>query len=143
MLLGEYQHSVDDKGRIAIPAKFRKTLARGVVVTRGMDTCLYLYPLEEWTQFAEKLSRLPINQSNSRAFARLMLAGASNADIDSQGRILIPDYLRQYAGIKSQAVIIGLYNRAEIWDEGCWQQYRTNMEQKTDEIAERLGELGV
>jgi len=142
MLLGEYQHSVDDKGRLALPAKFRKTLAGGVVVTRGLDTCLYLYPGDEWSKLAEKLARLPLHQANSRAFARLMLAGASHAEIDSQGRILIPDYLRRYAGISSRAVIIGLYNRAEVWDEAKWQSYRANVESRTDEIAEKLGELG-
>lgn len=142
MLLGEYQHAVDDKGRIAVPAKFRKVLSKGVVVTKGLDGCLYLYPLDEWGKLAEKLSHLPINQADSRAFSRMMLAGASHAEIDSQGRILVPDYLRSYAGIQSRAVIVGLYNRAEVWDEARWQKYRTNIEQKTDEIAERLGELG-
>lgn len=143
MLLGEYQHSVDDKGRMAIPAKFRKTLAGGVVVTKGLDGCLYLYPLEEWQKLAEKLSHLPINQADSRAFSRMMLAGASSIEIDSQGRILLPDYLRAYGGIQGKAVVVGIYNRAEIWDEERWQRYRANIEKKTDEIAERLGELGV
>ena len=141
MLLGEYQHTVDEKGRVAVPAKFRKFLSGGVVGTRGMDSCLYLYPMDEWEKLAEKLAKLPINQADSRAFSRLMLAGASHADIDTQGRILLPDYLRNYAGIKSKAVLVGLHNRAEIWDEGRWQQYRQSVEQKSDEIAERLGGL--
>ncbi len=141
MLLGEYQHSIDDKGRLAVPAKFRKSLAGGVVVTKGAEGCLYLYPLEEWMKFAEKLAKLPINRADSRAYSRLMLAGASNAEIDSQGRILIPDYLRNYAGIQTKAVIVGLYNRAEIWDEERWQQYRVKVEGEGDEISERLGEL--
>jgi len=143
MLLGEYQHAVDDKGRIAIPAKFRKTLSDGVVITRGLDACLYLYPLEEWTKLADKLAKLPINQADSRAFARLMLAGASHAEIDSQGRVLLPEYLRKYSGISSKAVIIGIYNRAEIWDENRWQEYRGKVEERSDEIAERLGDIGV
>ena len=142
MLLGEYQHSVDDKGRLAVPAKFRKALSAGVVVTKGLDGCLYLYPLDEWTKLAEKLARLPINQADSRAFSRIMLAGASHVEIDSQGRILVQDYLRAYAGITARAVVVGLYNRAEIWDEERWKRYRATVEQKTDEIAERLGELG-
>lgn len=141
MLLGEYQHSIDDKGRIAIPAKFRKTLAGGVVVTKGIDACLYLYPIGEWGKLAEKLSRLPINQADSRAFSRMMLAGASHAEIDSQGRILVPDYLRAYAKIRTKAVIVGLYNRAEIWDEEQWNAYKADVEGKTEEIASRLGEL--
>ncbi|MEK9148364.1 MAG: division/cell wall cluster transcriptional repressor MraZ [Patescibacteria group bacterium] len=143
MLLGEYQHSIDEKGRMAIPAKFRKSLAGGVVVTKGPDHCLYLYPLDEWNKLAEKLAHLPLGQADSRAFSRVMLAGASHAEIDTQGRILIPEYLRKYAGVTGQAVIVGLYTRAEIWNEKAWEQYRANVESKTDEIAERLGELGV
>ena len=143
MLLGEYAHTMDEKGRLEVPAKFRKLLSGGVVVTKGPDACLYLYPLEEWGKLAEKIARLPLGQRDSRAFSRVMLAGASHIEIDSQGRVLIPDYLRKYAGITARAVIVGLYNRAEIWDEEKWQHYRTNVEQKTDEIAERLGEIGV
>ena len=143
MLLGEHHHSVDEKGRLAIPAKFRKILSPGVVVTRGLDNCLFLYPLDEWGEVSERLAKLPLNQSRPRAFARLMLAGASHAEIDSQGRILIPDYLRSFAGIKAKAVILGLHNRAEIWDEEKWQRYRVDVEKNSDEIAEQLGELGV
>lgn len=143
MLLGEYQHTVDEKGRIAVPAKFRKHLGKGVVITRGFDTCLYLFSVDEWAKLAEKLSKLPINQADSRAFSRLMLAGASAIEIDSQGRVLIPDYLQRYAAIGQRATVIGLYNRAEIWDEERWKQYRGDIEKKTDQIAERLGELGI
>lgn len=143
MLLGEYQHSVDEKGRMAVPAKFRKFLSGGVVVTKGMDACLYLYPMEEWNKLADRVAHLPINQADSRAFSRLLLAGASYADIDSQGRILIPDSLRKYAGIAARATIIGLHNRAEIWDEEKWKEYRAKVEERGDEIAERLGEFGI
>lgn len=143
MLLGEYQHTVDEKGRIAVPAKFRKTLSGGVVVTRGLDACLYLYPLDEWTKLAEKLARLSITQADSRAFSRVMLAGASHAEIDSQGRILLPEYLRQFANIRTRAVFTGLYNRAEIWDEERWRAYQGRISGKAEEIAERLGELGM
>ncbi len=141
MLLGEYQHTIDEKGRMAVPAKFRKSLAGGVVVTKGSENCLDLYPLEEWSKLAERISRLSINQADARAYSRLKLAGASHAEIDSQGRVLIPDYLRAYAGIGAKATIIGLYNRAEIWDEEKWRRYRSSIEAKGDEIAERLGEL--
>ena len=143
MLLGEYQHAVDDKGRLAIPAKFRKTLASGVVITKGSEGCLDLYPVEEWIKLAEKLAKLPINQADARAFSRLRLAGAAHAEIDSQGRVLIPDYLRSYAGIHAKAIIVGLYNRAEIWEEEKWRRYRAEIEEKGDAIAERLGGLGV
>ena len=141
MLLGEYQHTIDEKGRLAVPAKFRKSLSGGVVVTRGFDTCLYLYPMEEWKKLAERIARLPINHADSRAMARLILAGATNAEIDSQGRILVPDYLRTYAGIGGKAIVIGLYNRAEIWDEEAWKVYRATAERDGDKIAERLGGL--
>ncbi len=141
MLLGEYQHTIDDKGRMAVPAKFRKSLSGGVVVTKGSEGCLYLFGVEEWTKLADKLSHQPITQADARAFSRLMLGGASHAEIDSQGRVLIPDYLRTYAGIGGKAVIVGLYNRAEIWEEEKWQRYRASVEEKGDEIAERLGGL--
>ena len=143
MLLGEYQHSLDDKGRLAVPAKFRKTLSDGVVVTKGMEGCLYLYPTEEWLKFAGALSKLPINRADSRAFSRLLLGGANHSEIDSQGRILVPEYLRRYAGVSGKAVIVGLYNHAEIWDEEKWKEYRAKVEERGDEIAERLGELGI
>lgn len=142
MLLGEYKHSVDEKGRMAVPAKFRKMLSGGTVVTKGAEGCLYLYPMEEWTKLADRLSRLPIDRADARAFARLMLAGAAHSEIDSQGRILIPEHLRHYAGITGRAVVVGLYNRAEIWEAERWQHYRAGIEAKGDEIAERLGGIG-
>lgn len=143
MFIGEYGHSIDDKGRVAIPAKFRKSLEGQVVVTRGLDYALYLYPAEEWRRLAEKLSQLPINQANSRAFSRHMLGGAVDVEIDSQGRILIPEYLRKHAGIGVKAVMVGLYNRVEIWSEERWNEYKAKIEKNTEEIAEQLGELGV
>lgn len=124
---------------MAIPAKFRKTLSGGVVAAKGAEGCLDLYPVEEWSKLAEKLSRLPINQADARAFMRLRLASAAHIEIDGQGRVLIPDYLRAYAGIGSRAVIIGLYNRAEVWDGEKWARYRADVEARGDEIAERLG----
>lgn len=141
--IGEYQHNIDEKGRVAVPAKFRPRLGKGAVVTRGLDHCLFLFPKKEWEELAKKLITLPITQANSRAFVRLMLAGASEADIDTQGRVLIPEYLRQYAGLKKSTIVAGLYNRIEIWDEHHWQQYKSKTESNSDEIAERLGELGI
>lgn len=143
MLLGEYQHTVDEKGRMAIPAKFRKTLSGGVVLAKGSEGCLYMYPVDEWTKLAEKLSGMPITHADSRAYSRLMLAGAAHAELDGQGRVLIPDYLRLYAGIAARAFIVGLYNRAEIWDEEKWKSCRADVEARGDEIAERLGGFGV
>ena len=143
MFIGEYQHTIDQKGRMAIPAKFRALLAKGAVVTKGLDSCLFLYPKDEWQKLAGKLAALPISRADSRAFSRLMLAGAMDVDVDKQGRALIPDYLRQYAGMKKTVIIAGLYNRLEIWDEDRWNQYKQGTERKSGDIAEALGELGV
>jgi len=143
MFIGEYNYSVDTKGRVAVPAKFRRELGKEIVVTRGLDDSLFLYTMKEWKKLAEKLSSLPISQANTRAFSRLMLAGAMDTMIDKQGRIMIPDYLRKYAGISKKAVIAGLYNRIEIWDEKKWKVYKEKTESKSNDIAEQLGELGV
>ena len=143
MLLGEYKHSIDTKGRLAVPAKFREAMTRGAIITRGLDHCLFVFTKIEWEKLAEKLIALPIAQANSRAFARLMLAGATDVELDSQGRVLIPEYLRQYAGLSKQAVVAGLYNRIEVWDKEEWEKYKAKTESASDEIAEKLGELGI
>ncbi len=143
MFIGEFRHNLDNKGRLAIPAKFRKDLVSGAVVTKGLDDCLFLYPKKDWEVLAQKLTTLPISQANSRAFSRLMLSGAVEADLDVQGRILIPDYLRQYANLGKRVVITGLYNRVEIWDEKTWLDYKAKTEKNSSEIAEKLGELGI
>ena len=143
MFIGEYKHTIDDKGRLAIPVKFRGDLAKGAVVTRGLDASLFLYPKEEWDKLAQKLASLPLGQSNSRAFARLMLAGAMDVSLDKQGRLVLPEYLREYASLSKQIVVAGLYNRLELWDEEKWQTYKTAMENEVGDIAEKLGELGV
>jgi MraZ protein len=143
MLLGEYQHNLDVKGRMAIPAKFREKLSAGAIITRGIDNCLFVFANTEWEILANKLIALPLAQANSRAFVRLMLSGASDVDLDSQGRILIPDYLRKYAGLKKETIVAGLYNRVEIWDEATWNAYKVKTESSSEEIAEQLGELGI
>ncbi len=143
MLLGEYKHNLDTKGRLAIPAKFREKIEAGAIITRGLDKCLFVFGLHEWEGLVQKLTALPLAQANSRAFVRLMLAGASDAKPDTQGRILIPDYLRKYAGLKKGTVVAGLYNRFEIWDEEEWNTYKQKTESTSEEIAEKLGELGV
>ncbi len=128
---------------MAIPAKFRDKLSTGAIITRGIDSCLFVFAPAEWDTLAKKLIALPLAQANSRAFVRLMLSGATDVELDNQGRILIPDYLRKYAGLKKDAVIAGLYNRVEIWDEAAWQSYKTKAESSSEEIAEQLGELGI
>lgn len=143
MFIGEYHHNIDDKGRLAIPVKFRGDLAKGAVVTRGLDASLFLLPLEEWGKLAEKLSSLPLGQSNSRAFARLMLAGAMDVNLDKQGRFVIPEYLREYASLQKNVVVVGVNTRLELWDAQAWDEYRQKTEQDAVAIAEQLGELGI
>ena len=143
MFIGEYTHNLDPKGRIAVPAKFRKGLTGGAIITRGLDKCLFVFSKSEWEILAKKILTLPLAQANARAFSRLMLAGAAEAEIDQQGRILIPDYLRTYADLKKQAVVAGLYSRIEIWDAVLWKQYKAKTESASDEIAEKMGELGI
>jgi len=126
-----------------VPVKFRAQLSGGAVVTRGLDNCLFLYTEEEWKNLAERLAKLPIGKANSRAFARLMLAGAMDVSLDKQGRIILPDYLRKYAAVGKNVVVAGLYNRLEIWDEAKWEEYKNGTESSSGDIAEQLGELGV
>lgn len=128
---------------MAIPAKFRDKIIAGAIITRGLDNCLFLFTREEWEKLAAKLVALPLAQANSRAFTRLMLAGAMDVEIDSQGRILIPDYLRSFAGLKKEVTVAGLYNRVEIWDAEEWERYKAKTEGASEEIAEKLGELGI
>lgn len=142
MFIGEYSHTIDDKGRVAVPAKFRIKLQSGAVVTRGLDNCLFLYSKDEWQKLAEQISASPINKSNSRAFSRFMLAGAMEAEFDRQGRILLPEYLRGHAGLRRNVIMAGLYNRIEIWDEIAWKKYSKTTGKNSGKIAEELGELG-
>lgn len=143
MFIGEYQHIIDPKKRLALPSKFRKELGSKVVVTRGLDKCLFVYPAKIWKELAEKLGTLPMGESTTRSFVRLMLAGAVDVDLDSQGRVLLPEYLKEYAGLDKEVVVAGLFNRLEIWDENKWAAYKVAAEENTDEIAEQLGKLGI
>lgn len=143
MFIGEYNGTIDDKARINIPKKFRASLKNQVVVTRGLDNSLVLYTLDEWKKLAEKLASLPISTANTRAFSRLMLAGAMDCDIDKQGRIVLPGYLKEFAKIHKKLVYAGMYNRIEIWSEELWNKYKTQTEKNSNQIAEQLGDLGV
>lgn len=143
MLVGEYYYAIDSKGRIAIPPKFREHLGKEVVVARGLERCLWVYPRKEWEVWAEKLMKLPLAQANTRAFVRLMMAGAHHVEIDGQGRILVPETLRKYAFQGKQVAIIGLYNRIEMWDADAWRRYQERTEQESGDIAEKLGSLGL
>lgn len=143
MLIGEYKHALDPKKRLSIPVKLRKEIGDRAVLTRGLDSCLFLFPMKEWEQLAEKLGKLPFGQQDTRSFVRLLLAGASEVETDQLGRILIPDFLKDYAGLKKAVVIAGVFNRLEIWDEELWTSYKNRIEENSDRIAEKLGELGV
>ena len=143
MLIGEYRHKIDDKKRLALPSRFRKELGRKVVVTHGLDHCLFVYTLKEWKNVAAKLAGLSMGTASSRKFNRFMLAGASEADVDSMGRILLPDFLREYAGLKSSVVVAGVHDRVELWDDKRWNDYKRSATREADALAEKLGEIGV
>lgn len=143
MFIGEYRHIIDTKKRLAIPVKFRGELGKKVVITRGLDQSLFLYPQKDWQEVATNLNKLPFAKSDARGFSRLMLAGAMEVEIDKAGRILIPDYLKVYAHLKKSVAIVGVYNRIEIWSEEVWNKYRSQMEKDAGDISERLGEIGL
>lgn len=143
MFLGEFSHNLDDKGRLTIPAKFRDELAGGVVITRGIDRCLSVFPRAGWDSLAERIAQLPITQRNARNFGRLMFSGAADFIPDRQGRVLIPQGLRAYAGLDGEAVVIGLYDRLEIWNPELWADVKAKVEEDPESIAEQLHEIGI
>lgn len=143
MLVGEYVHTIDLKKRLAIPAKLRKELGDAMVLTRGLDGCLFLFSSKEFTIFAEKIGQLSFVQKDTREFKRLFLSGATEVEADQLGRVLVPDYLKAYAQLGKKIVIAGLFNRLEIWDFEKWELHKKGLESEADKIAEKLGELGV
>lgn len=143
MFIGEYEHNIDPKKRLAMPSKFRTKLGKTVVVTRGLDKCLFVYPMSAWKELAQKLGTMPIGEASTRSFVRLMLAGATDITMDKQGRIVLPEYLREYAGIGKSVTVAGLYNRLEVWDQKKWSSYKKKAESNTDKVAQQLGELGI
>lgn len=138
MFMGEFKHSIDAKGRLIIPAKFRDQLNGHFVVTRGLDGCLFGYPMAEWQQREEKLRTLPLTKRDARAFVRFLYSAATECDIDKQGRINIPDTLYSHADLTKKCVIVGVSNRIEIWSEERWQQFTSTTANDFDEIAEDL-----
>lgn len=143
MLIGEYRHTIDDKRRMSLPAKFRKALGKKVVITHGLDSCLFVFSLTQWEHVLEKLSGLSMGQSDSRAFNRFLLAGAADVEIDSLGRVLIPEYLAKFAQLGTKAVLIGVSDRVEVWNERAWNEYKKRVEKQADVMAEKLGDVGV
>lgn len=143
LFIGEYRHSLDVKGRIIVPAKFRDGLGDKFVLTKGLDGCLFAYSKEEWANFEEKIKSLPLTNKDARAFVRFFFAGAVECEIDKQGRTLIPPMLREHAGLNKDLVIIGVSNRVEIWSQDKWDSYSEAEDLEADELAEKMAMLGI
>ena len=141
MFMGEYNHTVDTKGRLIVPSKFREQLGDEFVVTKGLDGCLFVYSKNEWENIEEKFRNVPLTTKDARKFARFFFAGAASCEVDKQGRILLPVVLREYAGIEKDVVSVGVFNRVEIWDKDKWQE--SNSYDDMDEIAEHMADLGL
>ena len=145
MLIGEYRHVIDDKNRLSLPAKFRRETGKKVVITSGLDSCLFIFTLKSWESITERLSSPDSSMlsADSRSFNRYLLGGAVEIDVDSLGRMLIPEYLISRAKLGRNVVIVGVRARAEIWDEARWEAYRTEVEAKADKLAEKIGQAGM
>lgn len=143
MFIGEYQYTIDSKKRLALPSKFRKKLGKTIIITRGFDGCLVIYPQEGWRLAIEELKKLSAGKAESRKFNRVFLGGAVELGLDKLGRILIPEYLKQCAGLRKKVTICGLSNKLEIWDSQKWEAYRKQSGKEIDKIAENLPELGI
>ena len=143
MLIGEYTHSIDEKKRVSLPTKFRKEIGAKVVVTHGLDNCLFLFPMKAWEKISEKLSESGMGTADSRGFNRFILAGASEVEVDSAGRILIPEYLKKFAGLEDSVIVTGVHDRVEIWNEKAWTEYKKRIEKQADALAEKLGQVGI
>jgi MraZ protein len=139
--MGEFQHTLDDKGRMTIPVKFREELGSNFVMTRGLDKCLFVYPRTEWEILEAKLKSLPMTRADARSFVRFFFSGATECELDKQGRVLIPSSLRDYAGLTRDAVVLGVSNRVEIWSQETWASYSEQAAESFAEIAEKLVDL--
>lgn len=142
MFIGEYEHSLDEKKRVSLPKSFRGALGKKVVMTRGLDNCLFVYARSEWEKVAARLSELSFAQADTRGFNRFILSGAAEVEVDGAGRILIPDHQKEFAGLKKNVVFAGVSDRVEIWDAVKWSSYKTKIEKQADALAEKLGEIG-
>ncbi len=143
MLLGEYNHNIDQKGRVSIPSKFREDLGSTFIVTKGLDNCLFAYSKQEWEKFETKLKELPLTNANARNFIRFFFAGATECEVDKQGRINIPQTLRDYASLTKETYIIGVATRVEIWDKEKWEKYTSTDNMDVNEIAIQMSNLGI
>lgn len=142
MFMGEYNHTIDAKGRLIVPAKFREILGDNFIVTKGLDGCLFVYPNDEWTRFEEKLKSLPLTNKNARQFTRFFLAGAAACEVDKQGRILLPQVLREFASLEKDVVFVGVASRIEIWSRERWDESMNTYDGDMDEVAENMESLG-
>ena len=142
MFIGEYEHNLDEKKRVSLPKAFRAALGKKVVMTRGLDNCLFVYSRAAWEKVATKLEELSFVQADTRGFSRFMLSGAAEVDVDGAGRVLIPEHQRIFAGLKKNTVFAGVSDRVEIWDAERWNTYKTRIEKHADALAEKLGEIG-
>ena len=143
MFMGEYSHTIDTKGRLIIPSRFREELGETFVVTKGLDGCLFVFSDEEWKAFEIKLKSLPLTNKNARQFARFFVAGATPCELDKQGRILLPATLREFAGLEKDVVLTGMLNRIEIWSKDKWNENKSLDDVAMDEIAEQMTDLGL
>lgn len=143
MFIGEYEHALDEKKRVMLPKAFKNGLGKKMVVTRGLDNCLFVYPQEAWKRVAEKLQSLSFAHADTRGFNRFLLSGAVEVEADGAGRILIPDHHKQFAGLKRSVVFAGVSDRVELWDASAWKGYKARIEKQADALAEKLGEIGV
>ncbi|BDG60765.1 division/cell wall cluster transcriptional repressor MraZ [Caldinitratiruptor microaerophilus] len=138
MFMGEYQHTIDAKGRLIIPARFREELGERFVATRGLDNCLFVFPMAEWQSLEARLRELPFTRADARAFVRFFFSGAAELEVDAQGRVLIPENLRSYARLERDVVIIGVSSRVEIWSRSEWEAYQAKADQSYEELAEKI-----
>jgi MraZ protein len=143
VFMGEYEHALDSKGRLFIPAKLREDLGERFIITRGLDRCLFVYPLSEWSNLEQKLKDLPLSKSDARAFVRFFFSGATECELDKQGRVLVPSYLRTYAGVERETAILGVSNRVEIWNLTTWQEYSGQVRDNFNELAEKMVDFGI
>lgn len=143
MLMGEYIHTLDDKGRLILPAKFRDELGQRFIATKGLDACLFVYAKEEWAILEEKLKRLPLGKPEARAFVRFFFSGAAEVECDKQGRVLLPNNLREHAKLDKDVVVIGVSNRIEIWNKELWATYNEQIAPTVAQVAEHLIDLGI
>lgn len=142
MFIGEYEHSLDEKKRVSLPKSFRKDLGRKIVMTRGLDNCLFVYSRANWEKVAAKLQELSFAQADTRGFNRFILSGAAEVEVDAAGRILIPEHQCAFAGLKKSIVFAGVSDRVEIWNREVWGSYKARIEKQADALAEKLGEIG-